>query len=317
MNASSRLSTAGGPEGTIMLDYKDIIFLIVFSLLALSCIITNCLIFYVTITRTTIGGVFKYYICSLAITDILIGFVSIPGYIIPRVIYIEATNVVYDIFIVTDMLLGVCSMWHISLMAFDRVMAISKPIFHRIHMRTKNAALKLVIIPWILAALITAVNLSVPKSFASRYGYITTSITGIAVPFLFTVVCYIFVFIAIRKRNERSSRIASNPNIVNEKRILKMILCVLAVYMFCWLPFGIVNGISSQLDSLLEDHKIIRAAAMLLHYMNSICNPFVYAIFYPSYRRGVRDVVKICFCRKDNSVACGVRQSQEMEVATL
>ena len=252
-----------------MFDYIYIIsFVIVFSLLALSCIITNCLIVYVTITRATIDGVFKYYICSLAITDILIGFVSIPGYIIQ---YIINEKEVHDISVATDMFLGVCSMWHISLMAFDRVMAISKPIFHRIHMRTKNAALKLLIIPWLLAALITAINFIVPKSFKSRYGYITPSITGIAVPFVFTVVCYIFVFIAIRKRNEQFSYISSGSNIINESKILKMMLCVLAAFIVCWLPFAIVDGIGSQPNSFRKYSQLIYTTVVFLHFMNSTC----------------------------------------------
>ena len=288
-----------------MLDSIQIGLNIVFSLLALSCIITNCLIFYISITRTTIGGVFKYYICSLAITDILIGIVCIPTFIIFQNISTPITEEALNFFTGTDMLLGICSMWHISLMAFDRVLVINKPIFHRIHMKTRSAALTLLINPWLLAALITAIKFIVPKSFASRYGDITTSITGIALPFLFTVVCYIFVFIGIRKRNERSSHIASNQNIVNEKRILKMILCVLAAYIFCWLPFAIVNAMQSLIYSFFEPipPAHIIQAVKILQYMNSTCNPFVYAIFYPSYRKGVKDVLKGCFCRKDSSVA--------------
>ena len=299
-----------------MLDYIHIILLIVFSLLALSCIITNCLIFYVTITRTTIGGVFKYYICSLAITDILIGIVSIPGYLIFGITQVQIANEVYDIFSGTDMLLGVCSMWHISLMAFDRVMAINKPLFHRIHMRTRNAALKLLIIPWSLATLITVVNFVVVKS---RHRHITTPAVGIVLPFIFTVVCYIIVFITIRKRNEQFSHIAGNSNIVNETTALKMILCVLAVFIVCWLPITIFNGFALHLVSLLNYSQAVYIiyAADFLRFMNSTCNPFVYAIFYPSYRSGVKDVLKRCFCRKGNSGTNRVMQPQGIEETRL
>ena len=147
-------------------------------------------------------------------------------------------------------------------------------------MRTRNAALKWLIFTWLLATLITTVNFVVPKSFKSRYGYITTSITGIALPFVFTVVCYILVFVAIRKRNEHFAHIASNSNIINEKRILKMILCVLAVYILCWLPFAIVNGMTMHLLSLLGEAQVayIGYSVKFLQYMNSTCNQFVYAI---------------------------------------
>ena len=299
-----------------MLNHIQIIFVIVYSLLALSCIITNCLIFYVTITRTTVGGVIKYYICSLAITDILIGIVSIPGYIIPGIFYIKITEQLDDIISGTDMFLAVCSMCHISLMAFDRVMAIKNPIFHRVHMKTRNAAIKLSIIPWLLATLITAVNFVAVKQ---RERFITTSVTGIAIPFVFTVVCYIFMFFVIRKRNEQFSHIASNSNIINERRILKMILCVLVVYIVCWLPFAIVNGMVLYLLSLLEYTQVVYIihAVKFLQYMNSTCNPFVYAIYYPSYRDGVKDVWKGCFCRNENLGTNRVIQPQGIKVTHL
>ena len=230
----------------------------------------------------------------------------------------------YVVFMGTYMLLGVCSMCHISLMAFDRAMAIKKPIFHRIHMKTRNAVLKLLIFTWLLVTLITAANTVVAVFLDSRYKYINF-FTGIALPFLSTVVCYIFVFIAIRQRNEQFSHIASNSNasnstIINEKRILKMILCVLAVYILCWLPFATTIGIDSNLFSSGEYqvfYHVLSFTAEVLHFMNSTCNPFLYAIFYPSYRRGVRDVLKRCFCRKDNSVASEVTPPQRIDVTKL
>ena len=294
-------------------------FIIVFCLLALSCIITNCLICYVIIARTTTNGVFKYYICSLAITDILIGVVSIPGYIISGIFLIKMPKEVDILLHNTGMFLAECSIWHISLMAFDRVMAIKKPLFHRMHMKTKNAALKLSLIPWVLAVLITTVNLSASESALIRYGYITTAIFGIAIPFISTVVCYIIVFVAIKKRNRKFSHITRSSNIVNEKRILKMMLCVLAAFIFCWLPFAIFHGVSLRLRSLLDYSQILYIfhAANFFRFMNSTCNPFVYAIFYPSYRKGVKDVLKGSFCGKGNSSSNRVMQSQETEDTKL
>ena len=126
-----------------MLDITQIILVILFSILALSCIITNSLICYVIVTRTTTNGVFKYYIFSLAITDILIGIVSIPAYMTFGILNVPHGTELDLLVRVSDMFLSVCSMCHISLMALDRTMAHSRPIFHRIHMKTRKAALKL------------------------------------------------------------------------------------------------------------------------------------------------------------------------------
>jgi len=284
-----------------MLDYSNITMIILFSLLALSCILTNCLICYVILKRIKADGAFKYYILSMAVTDILVGIIPIPTYIIIDLQHIEWTKKLVQFYRGADMLLGMCSMFHISLMAFDRMMAISQPLLHRLHMRTGKTALKLLSIPWILASLITAVNFAVMNTAVKN---IISSATGIGVPFLFTITCYIIVFITIRKRNKHFSQNSSSSHMINEMRLLKMVFCVLAVYLMCWLPFAIVNGMIKQLMSSLEysELRYLIYAAKFLQYLNSTCNPFVYAIFHPNYRVAVKDVLKKCCCRKETRV---------------
>ena len=283
-----------------MLDITQIILVILFSILALSCIITNSLICYVIVTRTTTNGVFKYYIFSLAITDILIGIVSIPAYITVGILKVPHGTQLELLLLVpiSDMFLSVCSMCHISLMALDRTMAHSRPIFHRIHMKTRKAALKLSALPWLSALLIVIVNYTALSYSAFRC--VLSSVTGIAIPFVFTVVCYIAMYVTIRNRNEQFSIGTSTPNVINEMKIMKMILCVLAVYLICWLPFAVVNAANEQIFSSFERSKVpyIICAVKFLQFMNSTCNPFVYAIFYKCFRIGVKDVLLNCFCKK-------------------
>ena len=284
-----------------MLEYTNIILIILFSFLALSCIITNFIICFVIIARITADGVFKYYMLSMAITDIMVGTISIPTYIALGIFLIPATRQQVEVFNSIDMLLGTCSMFHISLMAFDRMVAISQPLLHRVRMRTMKAALKLLIIPWLLATLTTAINFAALKG---RVRDITSSVTGIGAPFLFTVVCYILALSAIRKRNERFSQNGSSSHIVNDVRLLKMVFCVLAVYLICWLPFAMVNGMILQIMSSLEYSDVLSIvyATKFLQYFNSTCNPFVYALFHPCYRVAVKDLLRTCIFMKGPQV---------------
>ena len=185
----------------------------------------------------------------MAITDILVGTISIPTYITFGLLLIPVTRQMSEVLDSIDMLLGTCSMFHISLMAFDLMMAISKPLLYRLHMRTKKAALKLLTFPWLLATLITAVTFAALKGSIQ---YITASVSGIGVPFLFTITCYILALTAIKKRNKRFSQDGERSHIVNNVRLLKMVFCVLTVYLLCWLPFAIVNGMILQLVSSLK-----------------------------------------------------------------
>ena len=107
------------------------------------------------------------------------------------------------------------------------------------------------------------------------------------------------MYVTIRNRNKQFSIGTSTPNIINEMKIMKMILCVLAVYLICWLPFAVVNGTIEQILSSLEYSKVLYIvyAVKFLQFMNSTCNPFVYAIFYKCFRIGVKDVLLSCFCK--------------------
>ena len=282
-----------------MLDYINIILIILFSLLLLSCIIANGSICYAIITRIAVDGVFKYYIFSMAITDILIGIISVPLYVTFGIFQIPATRQQVKVFNSIDMCLGTCSMFHISLMALDRMMAVSNPFFHRLHMRTRKAALTLVILPWLLASVLTAVNFTVVHKDIRN---ITSSVIGVGAPFLFTITCYVVVFITIRKRNKRFPQNNCSSHIINEVRLLKMVFCILAVYLMCWLPFAIVNGMILQLISSLGYSRVLSIgyATKFLQYFNSTCNPFVYAIFHPCYRASIKELLSLCFCRKDS-----------------
>ena len=299
-----------------MLDYTNIILIILFSFLALSCIITNCLICYVIVTRTANDGVFKFYIFSMAITDIWVGIISIPMYIVLRLFLIPATRQQVEVFNRIDMLIGTCSMFHISLMAFDRMMAIKKPLFHRLRMRTRKTALKLLTFPWLLATLVTVLNLVAPNG---RSRAITSSVTGIGAPFIFTIICYILAIKAIRKRNGRISQNNSSSHIVNEVRLLKMVFCVLAVYLICWLPFAIVNGMILQIMSSLEYSDVLSIvyAVKFLQYFNSTCNPFVYAFFHPCYRVAVKDLLRRCVFMKSPRAHTTEMQSHYQSTTVL
>ena len=280
----------------------SVILLIVFIPLALSCIITNGLICYAIITKLTTDGAFKYYIFSMAITDILVGSIAIPMYLVLNFTSTSWTMRLQLYYLEADMILGICSVCHISLMAFDRMMAIKQPLFHRLHMRKRKNALKLLITPWLLAPLI-AVIVVIGDNVKSMH--ITAPVFGIGVPFLFSTICYVLAIIAIRKRNRRFSQQCDCSNVVNNVRILKLISCILIVFCVCWLPFAIATILKKPPISFI-------CVSKFLHYLNSTCNPFIYALYYPNYRDAVKCLLKRCIFKKVTR-----RRSSEMETNCL
>lgn len=278
-----------------MLDVAETILVVSFSMLSLACISTNSLICYVIATRPTTDGASKYYVFSLAITDVLIGAVSIPVYIAVAIWPTQALQGLANFLNNTDMFFGVCSILHICLMAFDRLITVLKPIFHRVHMRQTSVALKLLLFPWILSGVLSLTVFLAPE-FHLKMALVST--ISIALPSTFIAVCYIIIFIAIRKRNSQFSEQDVVSSIQSEKRLLKMLVCILTVFLVCWLPFCVVNAKANSLIKTISYSSLVSIVhtVKFFQYLNSTCNPFVYAIFNPIFRSGVKDVLKKGFC---------------------
>ena len=110
----------------------------------------------------------------------------------------EKRKILYSALLVSEVFLSTSSMLHLWLMAFDRVMAISKPIYHRRKLRKKSTALKLLTIPWLLAPVNAAllINLSeTPINWAILVAVM------IIFPSCFTTSCYSVLLYEIREHN--------------------------------------------------------------------------------------------------------------------
>ena len=270
-----------------------------FSLLGIVCILSNALVCYIIIKRKVPNGVIRYYIFSLAITDILLGTICIPLYLraewikfYKQISLYEQWKILRSILLAAEVFLSTSSILHLCLVAFDRVMAISKPIYHRRKLRKKTTALKLLTIPWLLAPVNAAlfINLSeTPINWA-----ILVAVT-IIFPSCFITSCYSVLLHKIRKRNRSFSKVQSMQNI-NEKRIIKTMLAVIVAFLVCWMPvFTLSIYYTINIRHLPYTISIFFTLSAFMQYLNSACNPFIYAVFNPAFRAATTNIVPRSF----------------------
>ena len=260
----------------------------VFSLLGLVCILSNALVCCIIITRKVPNGVIRYYIFSLAITDVLFGAICIPLYL--RVEWIrfykqmalrEQLKILHSVLLVSEVFLSTSSILHLCLMAFDRVMAISKPIYHRRKLRKKCTAMKLLVIPWLLAPVNAALFINLhetPINYAILVG------VTIILPSCFITSCYSVLLHKIRKRNRSFSNVQSMQQI-NERRIIKTMLAVIITFAVCWMPvFALSMYFAINIRHPSRYILIFVKLSGFMQYLNSACNPFIYAVFNPAFK---------------------------------
>ena len=277
-------------------DTAGIILIVVYSILAVVCILANCLVCYVIVTRKTTDGSLKYYVFSLAITDILVGVACIPLFLSKEHISLAKWNLLESFSTGFDILLGTCSIMHLCLMAFDRAISVTKPILHRTKLRQRQTALNFLIIPWIfgiIAAVIPFTHGS--KDFEYYASFVVVCL--IPIPCIFIIICYTIIYLTIRKRNTRSLRRSMSLSRVNQKQMTKMLLCMIVVFIICWMPYVIYYCLpASTGETYVSTTSFwIHQTVKFLAYSNSVCNSIIYALLNPLFRDGMKDVFKRCF----------------------
>lgn len=278
--------------------WDNIVLSTFFSLLGIVCLAANGLVCYLLGTKKAAKSTFKYYVLSLALTDILVGIALIPTYLALKwITYTEQWNIRLQLIIKVSLISmeifnAVCSTLHLCLIAFDRLLAITVPIFYRSRVQKKRLALRLLLLPWLLSLLLALLPFILKKRF-----YIIILQAMVFISNIFIIACYSFLLHRIRERKRHSS---CNTARTKEKQLIKVPLTIMIVFTICWMP-SIVLLILYTTSTPYP--KALGIAVKFLQYFNSICNPFIYAIFNPTFKSDARILMANCCgsmkCRSD------------------
>ena len=110
----------------------------------------------------------------------------------------------------SGVLLPTSSILHLCLMALDRMMAVSKPIYHQQKLRRTNTALKLLANLWLLALIITLLSV---QFYQKPISYAILASMIMIFPSCFITLFYSILLHRIRERNR------SFPNVQNIHQI--------------------------------------------------------------------------------------------------
>ena len=77
-----------------------------------------------------------------------------------------------------------------------------------------------------------------------------------------------------------------------ERRLLKIILILIATFFICWAPFWIAYLTSPMYDNAFIDNPDLHLALQWLGYSNSLFNPIIYTAFNRDIRAAVVELLK-------------------------
>ena len=295
-------------------------------------IIGNTLVLLATWRERSLHQPNKYFIACLAVADLLIGI--FPGplrvygyYYISR----HTVSIHFCRFMVwIDTLALTASVYTLMFISFDRYLKISKPLQYRSRMTTSKSLKIIFIILLISTAFATYAATPDSGSYgflarggvfcpdyhsgtsSKRDGYMTILYASVIfLPAIVILIMYARIFVVVHKRQKmlRNGELAETSTGRNQRsvlrqdlKIVRMLLIVVGVFFFCWLPYSITslsviyNG-NAVRSWGIRSFIIYLFVIYLLPLINSLCNPIIYACLDQTYREAFKHLFQKMMCR--------------------
>lgn len=303
---------------SIQMPIGNLISMILYAVVAIIGLFGNTLVIYVVLRFSKMQTVTNMYILNLAIADqcFLIG---IP-FLITTMHLGEWTfgNVMCKAYMVSTSITQFTSSIFLFIMSADRYIAVCHPISSP-RFRTPLVSKIVSAIAWTASAMIMlpvllysntiprekdklSCNIVWPSENAGNSGTTFTLyslILGFAIPLSLILMFY---YLVIRKLRTVGPKSKSKEKKRSHRKVTKLVLTVITVYVLCWLPYWIsqvalINSPPDVCKSRLEITVFVLVSC--LGYSNSAMNPILYAFLSDNFKKSF---LKACTCTKGKDI---------------
>lgn len=231
----------------------------------------------------------NYFVASLAVTDILVALISMPvwvAHIISGPSLFLNKPLLQQLWTVTDIMVSVASIWHLTFVSIDRHLCITGPLLYHTRMTSKRGIIILVTI-WCYSIVVASLG----PTFWNRDLYtLVIVVLNYAVPVIIILFAYVNIFRAARHQakqidmtiNGKSRRFSLSA----ELKAAKTLGVVIGAFIVCWSPFFALN--LNYYICRCPPPPLIVSVAKWMHYGNSMLNPLIYGLMNKDFRYAFR-----------------------------
>ncbi|KPP60701.1 neuropeptide Y receptor type 4-like [Scleropages formosus] len=119
-------------------------------------------------------------------------------------------------------------------------------------------------------------------------------------PLLFVLVCYLRIFIRLRRRRHMLDRgCEENRCMSHSKRINAMLVALVTAFAVCWLPLNTFNVVADWHNEAIPPchHNLVFSLCHLVAMASTCVNPVIYGFLNSNFRKEVKAAVLHCGCR--------------------
>lgn len=288
--------------------------------LSVPTVILNLLVVMAIYRTKALHTPYNYLLCSLAVSDFIIGFLAEPLYISHLVMEIKGDVTWFCVTGATTAFVSYttagASLFTLAAMSVDRWIAIDCALEYRSVVTSYRVGMTTVIL-WCVAAIGSSLRLFL----SVKYFFFSLSIVMlIALSIIFVANIRAFRSLRIqRRRLLRRMQIYQGQEEVKLERSRKFLitmLYVLGLVLVCYVPFGTVTVVTAM-DGVTSKARAAWNIADPIGYMNSSLNPIVYCLRIPGIANAVRDVIKQLCCISSSSRVTQVNPLNSAKFADL
>ena len=275
------------------------------SIISPLAVLLNALIIIAVKQRKELQRASNILLSSLAVTDVLVGSLSIP---LSAVVELLVTHQVLAdhyicvldfVAISSTVFLTICSFFHLTMIAWERYVAIRKWIDYKV-MVTKGRMKKLAIVAWVLAIVTVSpqfITAPLTGMMRANEGVLALEIFLIVLSVLLIsalsliVYFYVMVYLGVRKRKLSQILQFSELVSVKQERRIAMTAAVVTIALILSFVPSILGGMLQGIYPVFRQRLAMRVADIFL-YLNSVANPLIYCYRDRRFRNAVLEILK-------------------------
>uniref|UniRef100_A0A669QMH9 G-protein coupled receptors family 1 profile domain-containing protein n=1 Tax=Phasianus colchicus TaxID=9054 RepID=A0A669QMH9_PHACC len=219
----------------------------------------------------------NFFVISLAVSDLLVAVLVMPWRAAAEAVGFWPFGAFCDIWVAFDIMCSTASILNLCIISMDRYCAISNPFCYERRM-TPRVASATVGMAWLLSLLISFIPVQL------RWHENQNLLNHFYMPVAIVIVTYTCIF-RIAQRQIR--RISSLSTFKKKTKVLNTLSIIVGVFVFCWLPFFVLNCVVPFCDPHQRKPCVSKAVFntfVWLGWANSSLNPIIYA-FNADFRR--------------------------------
>ncbi|MGH0179644.1 UNVERIFIED_CONTAM: hypothetical protein FKN15_002087 [Acipenser sinensis] len=298
-NLTSRNCTEGAPGGP---SVSGVLLPLIYLTVCVVGLGGNTLVIHVVLRYSRTETVTNIYILNLALADELF-MLGLPFLAVQNALsYWPFGTHMCRLVMTVDGINQFTSIFCLTVMSIDRYLAVVHPIrsskwrkprVAKAVNATVWAVSFVVVLPVVVFANVPAglgvcnIDWPQPADVWRATFIVYTSTLGFFGPLLVICLCYLLIVVKVRSAGKKVGTTASSKRKKSERKVTRMVVTVVALFVLCWLPFYALN-IVNLVVSLPGEPRGVYFCVVALSYANSCANPFVYAFLSENFKRGFR-----------------------------